>query len=180
MNRRAAGLAQLALIGVIVGALGFAAVTGLAYWRGDAAGAARATAERNAHWQRIVDKLQADARQAVAAEAQRVQALQEQWRLARQGADHERERERAANAARLAAAAADRDRLRDELAAAAAGGVTEAADSVAACRDRAATLGGLLGSALRASEQCAGEAEDVAAELRRVRAAWPRNDEVKP
>ena len=179
MKRALLGVVQLALVGCIVGGLALAGTGVAAYWRGKVAGTAAATAERNTHWQATVDKLQADARAAVSAEAQRVQALQEQWRMARLGADHERERERAANAARLAAAAADRDRLRDELAAAAAGGVAETADSVAACRDRAAAIGQLLGEALRASGQCAGESEDLAPELRRVRAAWP-SGEVTP
>lgn len=172
MKRWSAGIVQLALVCCIVGGLGMAGAGVAGYFKGRNA----ATTERNAHWQGQIDRLQQQHRAAVEAETARTRAVEEQWRIARQGADHERERERAANAARVAAVAADRDRLRDELARAAAGGVTEAADSVAACRDRAATLGGILGSALRASERCAGEAEDLAGELRRVRAAWPTNE----
>lgn len=176
MNRAAAGLVQLALVGAIAGGLGLAVVTGLAYWRGKVAGTKQATAERNAHWQALVDTLQRQARAAVDAEAQHVRALEEQWRIARQGADHERERERAANAARVAAVAADRDRLRDELAAAAAGGVTAADDSIAACRDRAAAFGRVLGEALRAAGECAADAEDLATGVRTLQRAWPAGE----
>lgn len=179
MNRAAAGFAQLALVSVIVGALGFAAVTGLAYWRGKGAGRAQATAERNAHWQSVVDKLQNAHRAAVDEENASTRSVEEQWRLARQGADHERERERAANAARVAAVAADRDRLRDELAGGASGGVSAADDSVAACRERADAFGRVLGEVLRASAACAADAEDLATGVRTLQRAWPTG-EVKP
>lgn len=176
MRRGAAGVLQLALVGLLLSGVGMAATGTWAWFKGKRT----ATAERNAHWQGVVDTLQRQAQAAVAAADARTAAIQEQWRMARQGADRERETERAANAARVAAVAADRDRVRDELARAAAGGVEAADDSTAACRDRAAAIGRVLGAALQASAQCATDAEDLAAELRRVRAAWPRASEVAP
>ena len=176
MKRWAAGLAQLALLSALICGVGMAAVGSWSYFKGKRV----ATAERNAHWQGIVNVLQADARKAVEDEAAKVRSIEEQWRLQRRGADHERERERAVNAARLAAVAADRDRLRDQLTAAAAGGVAEADDTVAACRDRAAAFGRVLGDVLLGFGQCAADAEDLAAELRRVRGAWPTNEVREP
>jgi hypothetical protein len=167
---------QLSLVLAIVGGIGFAGITGAAYWRGKVTGRSVATAERNAHWQGVVDTLHAAHRAAVDAENARVRAVEEQWRLARQGADHERERERAANAARVAAVAADRDRLRDELASAASGGVVEADDSLSACRDRADAFGRVLGEALRASAACAADAEDLATGVRTLQRAWPTGE----
>lgn len=172
MKRAAAGVAQLVLIAMLIGGLGMAAIGSWSYFKGKRV----AEAERNAHWLAQIDSLQAQHRAAVEAETARTRAVEEQWRIARQGADHERERERAANAARVAAVAADRDRLRDELASAAAGGVAAADDSIGACRDRAEAFGRVLGDVLRGFGRCAAEAEDLAAELRRVRAAWPTGE----
>jgi len=172
MRRAVAGVLQLALVGAIVGGLSLPVAYALGYFRGKAVTAA----ERNAHWQAMLDRREAQHRAAVEAETARTRAVEEQWRIARQGADHERERERAANAARVAAVAADRDRLRDELARAAAGGVAAADDSIGACRDRAEAFGRVLGDVLRGFGRCAAEAEDIAAELRRVRSAWPTGE----
>lgn len=172
MKRWAAGVVQLALVGAIVSGLGMAGAGVAGYFKGKRV----AAAERNTHWQAQIDRMQAQHRAAVEAETARTRAVEEQWRIARQGADHERERERAANAARVAAVAADRDRLRDELARAAAGGVAAADDSIGACRDRAEAFGRVLGDVLRGFGRCAAEAEDLAAELRRVRSAWPTGE----
>lgn len=120
-----------------------------------------------------ISKLRDDHQRAKDAQDARIEALNESFRLARQGADHDREKERAANAAALARVAADRNRLRDELAAAAAGGVEAADDSVAACRDRAATLGRVLGEALQAHAVCTGAAEENATGVRTLQRAWP-------
>lgn len=65
---------------------------------------------------------------------------------------------------------AERDRLRDDGAAYAAG---SADDTLAACRDRAATLWQLLDGALQASERSAGAAEAHAADVRALLGAWP-------
>jgi hypothetical protein len=176
VNRRAAGLAQLALIGLIVGGLGVAAVTGLAYWRGDAAGAARTAAERNAHWQAVTDKMQAQARAEF--EAARVAAERESAALTkdRDDAQANLNRERARTQALrgdLDRVVRDADRMREQLAAVASGGVSEDQDSIAACRARADAIGRVLGQALRTSEQCALDAEDLAAGDRALRNGWP-------
>lgn len=103
----------------------------------------------------------------------RADALEEQWRLARQGADRAQENERAATRAALAAVNADRDRLREQLAAAASGGVQAADDSVAACRVRAAALGVVLGQALQSHAQCTADLEDAATGIRTLQRGWP-------
>jgi len=78
-------------------------------------------------------------------------------------------KEKRAGAARLAAAAAAVDGLRGPIAefAAPAGEAGEAA--AAACRGRAAALGGLLERALRLAARRTGDAEDHAADIRRLR-----------
>lgn len=162
---------RLGLVAALLAGLGMAGTGVVAYAKGKRA----AVAERNAHWQGVVDKLQADARAALQAAEERTLAVEETNRLRRQGADDVQERERAANRAALAAVAADRDRLREQLATAAAGSVAAADDSVAACRDRAQALGRVLGDALRAHAECTAAAEDLAAGVRALRAAWPMN-----
>lgn len=66
----------------------------------------------------------------------------------------------------------ERDGLRDQIGGYAAGG--SAPDSVAAARERAATLGRLLGESLQLQEELAGDAEALAADLRAMQAAWPQ------
>ena len=102
-----------------------------------------------------------------------VDALNEKMRLARQGAERAQELERAASRATLAAVNADRAGLRQQLAAAASGGVEASNDTVAACRERAAALGNVLDSALQAHAVCTAEAEDLASGVRALRSAWP-------
>jgi hypothetical protein len=76
--------------------------------------------------------------------------------------------------AAFAAVRVERDGLRSELATAiATGGVEASADTIQACRERAETAGVLLGKALRTSEECAGDAEDLAAGVRGLSASWP-------
>lgn len=169
MRRRTAGVLQLALVGLLLSGVGMAATGGWAWFKSKRV----TTAERNAHWQGVVDVLQRDHRKAVEDEAAKVRAIEEQWRIQRREADHAQERERAATRTALAAAYADAGRLRDQLAAAAAGGVTEAEDTVTACRGRAAAFGRVLDEALRAHAQCSADAEDLAAGVRALRAAWP-------
>lgn len=172
MKRAALGMVRLALVAALLAGLGMVGAGVQGYAKGKRA----ATLERNVHWQGVVDKLQADAHAALQAAEDRTRAVEETNRLRRQGADDEQERERAATRAALAAVAADRDRLRQQLAAAATGGVQAADDSVAACRDRAEALGGVLADALRAHAECTAEAEDLAAGVRALRAAWPVNE----
>lgn len=79
-----------------------------------------------------------------------------------------------AASARYLALRTERDRMRDELAAYAAGGgggTPEAA--LAACRDRAATLGALLVDGVQLQIDLAAAAANHAADVRALRAAWP-------
>lgn len=169
MRRAAQGVLQLALVGLLLSGVGMAATGTWAWFKS----ASVAKAKADTHWQGVVDTLQRDHRKAVDEEAAKVRAIDEQWRLARQGAALEQERERAATRAALAAAYADAGRLRDQLATAAGGGVTAADDTVAACRERAAAFGRVLDEALRAHAQCSADAEDLAADVRALRTAWP-------
>jgi hypothetical protein len=173
------GALSLVLYVALAGGLATAVGSALAYWRGHAAGAEqaeqqaaaeRADAERRHRAEQ--DRLRADAQAkfdaAVLAAAERYDRIDtarreaqhalaiEQTRIARLRGD-------------LAAAVRDRDRLRDALAGAATGGVTEADDSTAACRARADALGRVLGEALSAHRQCSLDAEDLAAGLRALR-----------
>ena len=90
------------------------------------------------------------------------------------GADAKLRKEQTLNASRLAT-----ERLIDsvriqQLSDFAAGSRAADADSVAACRERATALGGVLGEALRTSAECAGAAEDLAGGVRALREAWPK------
>ena len=76
--------------------------------------------------------------------------------------------------AAFAAVRDERDGLRNALVnSIATGNVEASADSVQACRDRAESAGGLLVKALRVSQECAGDAEDLATGVRGLSAAWP-------
>jgi hypothetical protein len=70
------------------------------------------------------------------------------------------------------AADADLDRLRDDIAHYAVG-LAAAEDSVAAARGRAEALGRLLEASLSAGAACARDAENLATDVRALRAAWP-------
>lgn len=172
MWRSVYGALQLALVGVIVAGMATAGAGVAGYFKGKRA----ATAERNAHWQGVVDKMLGDHRQAF----ERARADAERTTTAitkeRDDAQDQLAREVARTQALrgdLARAVRDADRLRDQLAAVATGGVAADQDSVAACRDRASALGRVLGEALRASEQCHLDAEDLAAGVRALRSGWP-------
>lgn len=67
------------------------------------------------------------------------------------------------------------DRMRAALAAHATGGVAAADDTVAACRDRAATADDVLADVLRDCRAITKAATDHAADVRGMLAAWPTN-----
>lgn len=173
------GALSLVLYVALAGGLATAVGSALAYWRGHAAGAEqaeqqaaaeRADAERRHRAEQ--DRLRADAQArfdaALVAAAERYDRID----TARREAQHALATEQTRIArlrGDLAAAVRDRDRLRDALAGAATGGVTEAEDSTAACRARADALGRVLGEALSAHRQCSLDAEDLAAGLRALR-----------
>lgn len=160
---------RMGLLGALLAGLGMVGV-GIERWH---AGHAAGAAEEKAHADQVLATLRERQRAELEAANARADAISEQWRTARQGADREREKERAATQAARAADAADLQRMRDQLAAAAAGGVEAADDTVAACRDRAAAFGRLLGEALRAGGDCAADAEDLGTSVRTLQRAWP-------
>lgn len=121
----------------------------------------------------IIANMERTARKDLDDANERNRALEESWRIARAATERKLETERTNTRRALAALRDDRDRMRDELDAAARGRVEESGDTLAACRERASTLGRLLGAALRTSEDCAGDAEDLAAGVRALRDAWP-------
>jgi predicted lipid-binding transport protein (Tim44 family) len=121
----------------------------------------------------VIARLVSEHRAAVLEANAKADAITESWRMARQGAERDQERERAAVRATLAAVNADRGELRDQLAAAARGGVEAGSDTVAACRDRAAAFGDVLDQALQAHAVCTAEAEELASGVRALRSAWP-------
>lgn len=173
------GALSLVLYVALAGGLATAVGSALAYWRGHAAGAEqaeqqaaaeRADAERRHRAEQ--DRLRADAQArfdaALVAAAERYDRID----TARKEAQHALAIEQSRTArlrGDLAAAVRDRDRMRDALAGAASGGVTEAEDSLGACRSRADALGRVLGEALSAHRQCSLDAEDLAAGLRALR-----------
>ena len=161
MRRAVAGALQLALIGCIVGGLSVPVVYLVGHWRGQSA----AKAERDAHYRSVIDKLLADARAAVQARDADVKRVHDTITKERDDAQERLARESTTVRALrgdLARAGREHDRLRDQLAAAAAGGVAEADDSVTACRARADAIGGVLAEVLRDARACALEAEDLA------------------
>lgn len=75
---------------------------------------------------------------------------------------------------RYVALRGEHDRLRDELAAYAAGGGGDTPEAaLAACRDRAATLGALLVDGVQLQIDLAAAASNHAADVRALRSAWP-------
>lgn len=117
---------------------------------------------------------QADER--LLAETERVRIVSRTLSMAREGAERARQIERNTNQKRLDAERAVADGLRQQLAGYAAGGGAAGDDTLAACRERAASLGLVLGDALRAHAQCTAAAEDLAGDVRAVLGGWPRVD----
>lgn len=101
----------------------------------------------------------------------KARALEAKYQARTDEAAHALEKQRIDHARTAAGLRAERDRLRQQIADYAAG---PAADSVAACRDRADTLGRLLDQALRSSADRASDAEARASEVRALLDAWPR------
>lgn len=111
------------------------------------------------------------------AASERNRALGAELQRTKEEAEHARKVDRAAAARTAAGLAAERDGLRRQLAAYAAGPAGRggaANDSLAACRDRADTLGRLLGEGLRIQDELAGGAEAEAGNVRALLSSWPR------
>jgi hypothetical protein len=114
-----------------------------------------------------------------AADAQAKQrAVEQEFNRARQEATDAQANERRRNARAVAELSADRDRLRNDIEAYAAGGGASASGAAPACNERAANLGRALDDALQSHAACVGTAADLAADVRALRSAWPR--EVTP
>jgi len=114
--------------------------------------------------------------QNVAKENAKVDAIEAMMRKVKEGAENaiKTANQAAANVrAAFVAVRDERDGLRNALVnSISTGGVEASADSVQACRDRAESAGGLLVKALRVSQECAGDAEDLATGVRGLSAAW--------
>lgn len=161
--------------------LGLALLSGLgmvgSYFWGESRGTQMATDERNSHWQGVLATLQAEHAKRLAAETAKARQQEDLWLANILTVGEALAKERASNArlrGDLSAAVARADRMREQLAAAATGGVPEAQDSVAACRARADAFGRVLEEALRAHRTCELDAEDLAGGVRALQAGWPR------
>lgn len=122
----------------------------------------------------VIAEMLADAQVRLAEEEGRRAALEEYWRLRLKEAQRAADQDRETNARRLAAERAAAGELRDQLAAYAAGRSQAGADTLSACRDRAAALGdAVAGTLLPALARCAGVAEDHAGGVRALLDAWP-------
>lgn len=173
------GALTLTLYLLLASGVGMAAVGWWRYSAGFDDGHAQASAERDSHWQSLVSRMQAEAGERLAAETKKATDLERHWvaEVIRVGEALETERRTTARLRGDFAGAVQRARVLDSrLAAVATGGRTEAEDTVAACRERADALGRVLGEALRASEQCSLDAEDLAAGIRALRGAWPASE----
>jgi len=167
----------------LAGGLGMVAVGAWQHWSGHRAGVAEATEERNAHWEAQLRVLVAEHAKQLAAETAKAKSIEDAWLTQTLKVGEALAKERETNArlrGDLAAAVARTDRMRNQLAAVATGGRTEAEDTVAACRARADALGVVLETALRAHRVCELDAEDLASGLRAMQAAWPRDEVASP
>lgn len=183
MSRGARRLAR----GALEAFLGLALLSGLGmvgtYFWGESRATRAVTDERNSHWQGVVAKLHEEHAKQLRAETAKAKAQEDQWLANILTVGEALAKERAANArlrGDLTAAVARADRMRDQLAAAASGGRTEAEDTVGACRARADAFGRVLEEALRAHRTCELDAEDLAGGIRALQAGWPRDTVASP
>ena len=164
------GLGTLRAIGIGLMFAGVTTITGsvVYYFKGKAAGRAEV--------QRVLDQAVADHNAAAMSASEAYRRLEQEAQAKVKGAQDALDKERAASsriAADLRRTRTERDGLRDQISAYAAGGGDASADSVAAARERAATLGSLLDESMRVQEDLAVEAESLAASVRALRNAWP-------
>lgn len=136
----------------------------------------RAAAEvRAAHAERSIAQ-ERETNERVARETtQEFQRLANLWNARQLEAYRVKADENLRNARIAADLRGELDRLHGDIAAFAAGEHEAAADSLAACRDRAATIGHLLERALRSDARHTGAAEDHATDVRGLLATWPVN-----
>ena len=115
-------------------------------------------------------------------QSEEYRAIADQLQAVKEQAQHEYDAAQTRNASALAAARADSGKLRNQLAAFAAGSSSAAPDTVAACDQRAAALGGLLAAALQSDAERTAAAEGNGDAVRTLLAAWPteRSPSVTP
>jgi hypothetical protein len=160
---------------VVAGALVVTLVTG---WHLSAVSSAKKAGieQDKARSDGVIAQMILEHSQNVAKENAKVEAIEAMMRKVKEGAENAIKTANQATAnirAAFAAVRDERDGLRNALVnSIATGGVEASADSVQACRDRAETAGGLLVKALRVSQDCAGDAEDLATGVRGLSAAW--------
>lgn len=163
-------LAKGLSIGLIVGGLCTMGGSGVAYFKGKAADKQRSDL--------AILKMVSDADAKFKKADGEWRAKELSWLQATREAESKRYEENqrnAATAADLARTRLERNGLRDQLRAYATGPADPAADSIAACRERAATAGRFVETGLPVQEELAGRAESCAADLRAVLRSWPRN-----
>ena len=159
---------QSVLVAALIGGVGMCGTGVYGYFKGKTAGRAEV--------QRVLDQAVADHNAAAMSASEAYRRLEQEAQAKVKGAQDALDKERAASsriAADLRRTRTERDGLRDQISAYAAGGGDASADSVAAARERAATLGGLLDESMRVQEDFAVEAESLAASVRALRDAWP-------
>lgn len=159
-----------ALLAIAACAAGVSVYGAVKYHRGKTEGIAQDRKRSDA----IIAQMLAEASTALAAANAREAALNAHWQAQLKEAQDAATQQLQLNARRLAAERAASGELRQQLAAYAAGGATESGDSIAACRERAAALGVVVAATLLpALAECAATAEDHAAGVRALLAAWP-------
>ncbi len=181
MIRRAArGAVSLMLYTLMAGGIATAVGSTASYFKGRADGTRAASAKAEADRARAdrlhnqqLDRLRADAAARFDTAVREADERFERVDAARKEAQHALATEQA-KISRLRGerddAVRDRDRVRSAaVAAAASGGVTEAEDTVGACRSRADALGLVVDEALRAHRLCSLDLEEAGAGVRALR-----------
>lgn len=160
---------QSVLVAALIGGVGMCGTGVYGYFKGKTTGRAEV--------QRVLDQAVADHNAAAMSASEAYRRLEQEAQAKVKGAQDALDKERAASsriAADLRRTRTERDGLRDQISSYAAGGGDASADSVAACRGRAAALGNLLDEALRASEESAADGERCEAGARALLEAWPQ------
>lgn len=143
-----------------------------------AAGKREGIGQDRARSDAVIAGMLADAQTRLIAANEEAAAREEVWRLRLKEAQRVADQDRQLNTQRLAAERAASGQLRDQLATYAAGGLKASTDTVAACRERSATLGVVVAEVLLpALADCAAAAEDHAGGVRTLLNSWPVNSD---
>jgi predicted phage tail protein len=156
---------------LIVAVIGAFATLG-AYFYGHGIGKHEGRSEQ----QLVIDKLELDHSKALITANEMVDSLSHKLQERADEAEEVQARQKA-EVARVAAdlqrTRLERNGLRDEIAAALAGGQQTGDTALATCRERGVVAAELLDDGMSVQESLAGKAESCAADLRAVLAAWP-------